>query len=535
MSHYIDKSLSIANPNPHNLGLTERLAILVGLIGMAIAGLYAGGISFFSTGMTLVVSFTLMSMGIIWYTFQHYATKQAGIKNDGVWFSSLASRGVIGWILGIVLTGFYILLYWFPSLLGQGTDGAANTGIISLFDPLSQIFHGKQASQWFMYGTMYTFAIFFFGIKFIYKYRHNKYQILRTISVMFFQLFLAYLIPEILSGLNGGFDGKWFDMDLKNQWPLDYDFAHQWHIDNMLSAGTIGWFFFIWSLLLVFVVSPILTYKYGKRWYCSWVCGCGGLAETAGDPWRHLSDKSMTAWKIERWMIHAVLLFSFVMTIAVVYSFLGDGSQYSLTRNGFTMIMIGLLLALAIGYAFFQKKNEDGKQNKIYLVSGAAILIAVLLAVNWAFGSGNAYFLGSETFKSAYGFYIGALFSGVIGVGFYPLMGSRVWCRFGCPMAAILGIQQKLFSKFRITTNGGQCISCGNCSTYCEMGIDVRSYAQKGQNIVRASCVGCGICSAVCPRGVLRLENGAEDIYSKTEEYKAIHISDEGVKIDLLA
>ena len=57
---------------------------------------------------------------------------------------------------------------------------------------------------------------------------------------------------------------------------------------------------------------------------------------------------------------------------------------------------------------------------------------------------------------------------------------------------------------------GGQCISCGNCSTYCEQGIDVRAYAQKGENIVRASCVGCGICSAVCPRGVLKLENGPE-------------------------
>jgi len=40
------------------------------------------------------------------------------------------------------------------------------------------------------------------------------------------------------------------------------------------------------------------------------------------------------------------------------------------------------------------------------------------------------------------------------------------------------------------------------------MGIDVRSYAQRGENIVRSSCVGCGICAAVCPRGVLKLENG---------------------------
>lgn len=114
----------------------------------------------------------------------------------------------------------------------------------------------------------------------------------------------------------------------------------------------------------------------------------------------------------------------------------------------------------------------------------------------------------SATLSQFYGFFIGALFSGVIGVGFYPILGSRVWCRFGCPLAAIMGLQQKLFSRFRITTNGGQCISCGNCSTYCEMGIDVRWYAQRAQNIIRASCVGCGVCAAVCPRGVLKLENG---------------------------
>jgi len=92
-------------------------------------------------------------------------------------------------------------------------------------------------------------------------------------------------------------------------------------------------------------------------------------------------------------------------------------------------------------------------------------------------------------------------------------------------------LQQKFFSRFRITTNGNQCISCGNCSTYCEMGIDVRSYAQKGQNIVRASCVGCGICAAVCPRGVLKLENGSADVNTKTDAIRAIHIDSDSMMI----
>src|SRR5690606_42150807 len=71
---------------------------------------------------------------------------------------------------------------------------------------------------------------------------------------------------------------------------------------------------------------------------------------------------------------------------------------------------------------------------------------------------------------SIYGFAIGSVFAGVVGSGFYPFMGNRVWCRFGSPLAAYLGIVQRFKSRFRITTNGGQCISCGNCSTYCEMG-----------------------------------------------------------------
>ena len=125
----------------------------------------------------------------------------------------------------------------------------------------------------------------------------------------------------------------------------------------------------------------------------------------------------------------------------------------------------------------------------------------------------DATFLGIETesFRFWYGLIIGSIFSGVIGTGFYPIFGNRVWCRFGCPLAAYMGLVQRFKSRFRITTNGGQCISCGNCSTYCEQGIDVRAYAQKGQNIIRSSCVGCGVCSAVCPRGVLKLENGPEE------------------------
>lgn len=397
--------------------------------------------------LTLLVSFTgfaqhrpalllMLSLGSviaggIMYFLSRAGEAPAGIKNNHIFSSTLKNRGAVAWLLGVMITGFYILLYWFPASLENW---------IRLVDPLSRLLTQKPADQWFLYGTFYTIAVLVMGVRMLVKYRHNRYQMIRTGSVMFFQLGFAFLIPALLKVMNQPeFYFTYF-------WPLKYSYLFPNDIRWLASQpGGLGIFMVFWGAMMSFVATPILTYFFGKRWYCSWVCGCGGLAETLGDPWRHLSSKSLKAWKIERWMIHSVLVFITVTTVLLWVNSMTAGKMF-----------------------------------------------------------GNL----SQSFSKAYGFYIGALFSGVIGVGFYPLMGSRVWCRFGCPMAAVLGLLQKWFSRFRITTNGGQCISCGNCSTYCEMGIDVRWYAQRGQNIIRASCVGCGICAAVCPRGVLKLENG---------------------------
>ena len=445
-------SFSLANPHPTGMDTIQKIAAAVGGLGLLVLFIALCGQINGDYATWLAVSLTLMAAGVCVYAWREYEGKPEGIKNNHVWHRALTNRGLWAWVVGVVLTGFYLVLYFRAEYLGLGESGAANTGLIALFDPLSQFLKNEPASQWFVYGVLYTLAILIFGVKFLLKYRHNRYQQFRTLSVMFFQLGFAFLIPEILMRLNYPYN------NFTNMWPLNYYFFDGWSIEAMTTSGKVGMFMLVWGILMIFVISPVLTYFYGKRWYCSWVCGCGGLAETAGDPFRHLSDKSLNAWKLERWMIHGVLVFAIVMTLMVL-----------IFNNG--------------------------------------------------------------TLRSWYGVAIGSMFSGVIGVGFYPIFGSRVWCRFGCPMAAILGLQQRFFSRFRITTNGGQCISCGNCSTYCEMGIDVRSYAQKGQNIVRASCVGCGICAAVCPRGVLRLENSAIDINARTDEMKVIMISEDGVRI----
>lgn len=417
---------------------TDRLDVLeklgLALFGMGLLLLAAG--LFTASDVAPLVRVVWLSLawggiaggGLLYGLHKHLSSKP-GIRNQGKTTDSLTARGALGWTLAVLFTGFYVILYWFPTMLG---------GLIRLHDPLSEFLRGRTADQWFVYGTFYTMGILVMGAKALAKYRHSRYQIFRTCVIMATQLGFAYLLPALFVKLNQP------EVYLSYFWPLAYDKLFPDTLQAFLKAGNIGWFLVSWFVLGTVLATPVLTYYFGKRWYCSWVCGCGGLANTFGDSFRQNSDKSLKAWKIERWMVHSVLVF------------------------------IVLLTALL----WFEPAMPDAIKGAVYEL------------------------------RRLYGFLIGAAFAGVIGVGFYPLMGTRVWCRFGCPMAAILGILQRFNSRFRITTNGGQCISCGNCSKYCEMGIDVRYYAQRGQNIIRASCVGCGLCAAVCPRGVLSLENG---------------------------
>ncbi len=477
------------------------------IIGVLLYGVYYMNDKYFWPTFTAIL--ILLIIGLV--LFAQNQAKRAPARS--------ASPGLTGWLgvlMGGYLIGFYVLLYWSPQHL---------TSWIIMVDPISKALNGGEASQWFLYGFLYTLIILVMGVRMFAKYMHNRYQIIRTISVMFFQTAFAFLIPEILVRLNYPY------YDFKNIWPLNYTFFFDWNLNSLIQSGALGTFMLVWGIVLIVIGVPVITYFYGKRWYCSWVCGCGGLAETLGDPYRQLSDKSLRAWHFERWIIHFVLVFAVIMTMGVLYSYLPDSAVWYNRSNFLILMIVGL--SGAMGYAYFRwrRGKVDISRLGIGVGIGATALIVGISVYHLATDSANFMFMNSNTVRTWYGFIIGSAFAGVVGTGFYPVMGNRVWCRFGCPLAAYLGLVQRFKSKFRITTNGGQCISCGNCSTYCEMGIDVRWYAQRGQDIVRSSCVGCGVCSAVCPRGVLRLENNGDDISERTSNLRAIHISENDVKI----
>ncbi len=336
-------------------------------------------------------------------------------KGKSAWLlHDLTHRGPTAWLLTALLVAFYLLLYFTHFF----TPVAHSLGL---------------SSKWTLYGLLYTLAILAGGVHVLRKYRHNRYQVVRTSVVMFVQVVFAFSIPEILQFFHQP------EYYFSYFWPLKFDDL------NPSVVFHLPLFYALYSFLGALLLAPFLGVVFGKRWYCSWVCGCGGLANTAGDGLRHLTSKSSRAWKFEKISIHAVLAVS--------------------------------------------------------------VLLTALLFVSYGLGSrAPALARFTYNFQTVYAFLVVATLSGVVGAGLYPLGGTRIWCRNFCPMAAVLGLVQKL-GRFRITVKPNMCISCGLCSKYCEMGIDVRAYAQANQSFTRASCVGCGLCAEVCPRGVLRLEN----------------------------
>lgn len=349
------------------------------------------------------------------------------------WFKhDITHRGATAWGLAAFLLAFYVVLYWG----GQEIFGIAIPNVFEniagWFTQTSGIGKGWM-NRWTIYGAIYTVAITAGGLYMIKKYGHNRYQVIRTIVVMFTQVSLAFSVPLMLKVAHQP------EFYFSYLWPLKIEYLFPSNLANLPV------YMAAYSVVGSMVIVPLLSVIFGKRWYCSWICGCGGLANTFGEPWRQLSNKSNAAWTFEKVSIHSTLGLSFLLTGGVALT---------------------------------------------YLLGDASPLLQETVA----------------SFRKWYFLVVVALLSGIVGVVAYPIGGTRVWCRFFCPMAAMIGLVQK-FGRYRITVKDNMCISCGMCSKYCEMGIDVRAYAQNNQSFVRASCVGCGLCAEVCPRGVLRLEN----------------------------
>lgn len=196
----------------------------------------------------------------------------------------------------------------------------------------------------------------------------------------------------------------------------------------------------------IFIIVPLSVWFLGKR-YCSWFCACGNLAEVIGTtPW----GKRWVRTRTPRSQLSKDLEW-------IQYGFLG--------------------FAVLFGLVMFSHS------------------IQIITADNLI-----------QTLKEIQDLCVDLMFGALIGIGAYPFLGSRVWCRYGCPLAALMRLFGRFaHSRFAVVA-GANCKAIGLCSKQCPMGIDVASYAhqnsrplQKHITLKTSPCIGCGGCVDICP------------------------------------
>ncbi len=163
-----------------------------------------------------------------------------------------------------------------------------------------------------LYPLTYSVVVLSFGIKAIRRWgafrwrpspRNQGNQTLRLASLIFFQVFFFFIVPELLVR-------DWMAYSIFYPWPLVLQPSTIQHF--MQSYG-----YWIWGLALILVGIPLSVLFHGKK-FCTWVCGCGGLAETLGDSWRHYSPKGRLNRRRER-SVYVVTAFALIATVVAAF------------------------------------------------------------------------------------------------------------------------------------------------------------------------------------------------------------------------
>ena len=200
------------------------------------------------------------------------------------------------------------------------------------------------------------------------------------------------------------------------------------------------------GFLYVFLLVPVAVWFLGKR-YCSWFCACGNLAEAIG----------VTKWG-NKWVQDRT-------------------PRGETSRKLEALQYLFLFFAICFGIIIFLDTWK--------IVSAGSLL--------------GAWRMGQDLV-------VDLICGALIGVGAYPFLGTRIWCRFGCPLAGGMRLYGKFTkSKFKVVANE-KCKGLNLCTTQCPMGIDVAGFAHTNKvptmgsfGLSQTPCIGCGGCIDICP------------------------------------
>ncbi len=203
-----------------------------------------------------------------------------------------------------------------------------------------------------------------------------------------------------------------------------------------------------WPALLTVVVTLLV----GRVW-CGWFCPLGAVLELFGRTGRFFRWQNLRRFKY-------VILF----TILVMAAF---GSLAFMYFEPITIFVRGLTVPLKPLLAYIgleDKKEFVWPQISWYLIAIPFVLVLLLNIVE-----------------------------------------RRFWCRYLCPLGALIGLGSK-FSVFKRFVNQKSCVQCGDCAAICTMGA---ISSERDFTSDPAECIMCMDCAVPCRKTAITFESGS--------------------------
>ncbi len=239
-------------------------------------------------------------------------------------------------------------------------------------------------------------------------------------------------------------------------------------LTTLISTHTVTRAFF-WSLLTI-----ALTILLG-RFFCGWVCPLGTLNNMVGTVGKKNRYVKHADWHRFKYFILIFILFASLFGVQLV----GVLDPVSLIIRSFSLSVFPLFNHSV--RAFFDTVYELDPPGVVHLSEG---IYSVLKKTVLSFQ--QPYFLQ--------GIFIGSLFFLVLGLN---LIERRFWCRYLCPLGALLGLLSR-FSLLKRSVSEN-CTECGACAGVCQGNAspDVRGRWQASE------CYYCWNCDDVCPQNAV--------------------------------
>jgi len=260
----------------------------------------------------------------------------------------------------------------------------------------------------------------------------------RRISQVFFLVLFVWLCVVATPG------ERWFQ---QRGWPINWllQLNPLPAVGVGLAAGAIT------AGLLWALVTVVMTVILGRA-FCGWVCPLGTINQAVG----YMGKR-------------------------------GKALPAKLRANEYRKAQSLKYVILAVLIGLTAVTLQTGLLDPISLVHRSVQLV-VLPAVDEM-----GHWIWPATRYNTASLVVGSVFGGAV---LANLIVPRFFCRFLCPLGALLGVLGR-FAIWRVGRSGAECTNCGLCRANCEGACD-----PPGQ-IRTAECVLCMNCVDKCPRGVM--------------------------------